>query len=84
MNFPKSYPESKIVTCSFIDSHTGEVLFSSCKSVRIRCDQSLENYTNKLFQSYLRGLRQKNLAFLIDVVDLPQEGQLEFNGQPVY
>lgn len=78
VNFPKSYPESKIVTCNFVDPSTGEILYKSCKEVRVRCDHSIENYIKTLFESYCRGLRQRNLAFLIDVTDIQKPLDLDF------
>lgn len=80
----KNYSEIKDVVVNFVDADTGEILFDGFKRLPIRCDDSLSNYLQKCFDSYKRGIHQRNIAFLCEVRDVPKLQTQLFTSENVY
>lgn len=63
----------------FVDSSTGEIVFTSRKTFTFFCHNDGENYIDKMVESFKRGLRQRdNLSLefvcnrvLVDPVPFP-------------
>lgn len=72
-----NYPETKIVSIDFVSPDTGEILSHASKVVVVKSDSSLSNFIDNYIKSFLRGVRQQDLAILCSVTK-PFYKQLSF------
>lgn len=79
VNFPQTsdnFPCTKRVGVNFVDTDTGEVIYKAFKDLPVRTDETLNKFLQRWFDSFLRGVRTRNIAFLCEVKDPDNYEQL--------